>query len=52
MSVARAKPCFVGKHATHVSDVAYNGVNVFKCVQDGGGRCMREVKEAVPTLLD
>lgn len=49
-----AEPCFVGEHTIYPSDVSFNNVNVFTCVKDGSGRCMREVlvQREEPVFLD
>lgn len=46
--------CLVSKHTVHASDVKYNDVNIFKCVRDGSGRCLREVlvQTNEPLFLD
>ena len=45
MSSAGAEPCFVRKHTVYSSDVKYNDVNIFKCLRDERGRCLRRVLE-------
>ncbi|KAI0094290.1 hypothetical protein BDY19DRAFT_912112 [Irpex rosettiformis] len=42
-------------HTIYASDIKFNGVNVFKCVKDVSGRCLREVlaqKDDEPVFQD
>jgi hypothetical protein len=43
LSGAGAEPCFAGMHTIYASDVKYNAVNMFQCIKDSTGACLRQV---------
>ena len=49
------EPCFSGMHTIYASDVKVNEVNVFKCIRDSSGQCIRAAlaqKGDEPIFLD
>lgn len=54
LSGAGAEPCFAGLHTIYASDVKYNAVNMFKCLNDSTGTCLRRAlvqEEVEPVFL-